>query len=280
MANPGTNFDGSEPALRSRISGRDATAEGSRGRLAAWLATPAGCRLLAMERAVVQEAVRRFHGASLLWMGATPDLVDTTAQCMVRTRICAAHLASAPGFSAALADKNPGVDLVVADTAELPFGSASIDGVVLHHALDVVPDRRGTLYEAARVLKSGGRLVVAGFNPLSLWLLMKPLPAFRDLRPLSVARLGDWLTVLGLTRDTRAVYLNYRSSLPVALAGERWQTASAWVNRLQPPLGGAYVLAASKSGHRLLREAGSKRRQRGKLAPTVLPNPTRQVEPS
>ena len=199
----------------------------------------------------MQETVRRFVGDSLLWMGATADLVDTTAQCMVRARICATHSSGPPQPSARESEGagRADVDLVVADTAELPFAGASVDGVVLHHALDVAPNRRGTLREAARVLKPGGRLVVVGFNPLSLWLLSKPLPAFCDLRPLSVPRLGEWLTVLGMTRDARTVYLNYRSALPVSLASDRWPRASAWVNRLQPPLGGAYILAATKRAH-------------------------------
>ena len=243
--------------------------------MADWLATPAGGRLLALERQALQETVRRFLGDSLLWMGATADLVDITAQCLVRARICTTYDAPGPagptlreGEPAHTAD----VNLVVADTAELPFAGASIDGVVLHHALDVAADRRGTLREAARILKSGGRLVVVGFNPLSLWSLSKPLPAFRDLRPLSVPRLGEWLTVLGMTRDARTVYLNYRSLLPMALATDRWQTLSAWVNRLQPPLGGAYIMAATKRGPGYIVQRRNQRQDSRELAPAVLPN--------
>ena len=252
--------------------------------MASWLATPAGGRLLAVERPALQETVRRFLGDSLLWMGATADLVDTTAQCMVRARICTTFDTWGRGATPAgegtdcppaeLAD----VDLVVADTAELPFADASIDGVGLHHALDVVADRRGTVREAARVLKPGGRFVVVGFNPLSLWILSRPLPAFRDLRPLSVPRLSEWLTVLGMTRDARTVYLNYRSALPMALAGDRWQTASAWVNRLQPPLGGAYILAATKRGHGYILQRRNQHQDSRELSPAVLPNATRQAE--
>ena len=270
MANA-TNQGGTEPRREPRAARR---------RLAEWLATPAGGRLLALERPALQEAVRRFHGDTLLWIGATDHLVDTTAQCMVRTRICASNGTSdgnGPSRLESGCARMSDVDLVVANSAELPFAGASIDGVVLHHALDVVADRRGTLREVARVLKSGGRLVVVGFNPLSLWLLIKPLPAFRDLRPLSVPRLSEWLTVLGMTREARAVYLNYRSALPMALHGDRWQTASAWVNRLQPPLGGAYVLAATKQGHAYILERGDARQDSRKLAPAVVPNATREA---
>lgn len=275
MANASLNQGGTEARRESSPGGPGTSPDERRRRLADWLATPAGGRLLALERPVLQETARRFLGDSLLWMGATADLVETTAQCMVRARICTTHgTFRRGGFSARESERADmaGVDLVAADTAELPFAGASIDGVVLHHALDVAADRRGTLREAARVLKPGGRLVVVGFNPLSLWLLSKPLAAFRDLRPLSVPRLGEWLTVLGMTRDARTVYLNYRSALPVALAGDRWRTASAWVNRLQPPLGGAYVLAATKRGHGYILQDRNRRQHGRELAPAVLPN--------
>ena len=270
------NQGGTEPRRESPAGAPGIGAEERRCRLADWLATPAGGRLLALERPAVQESVRRFLGDSLLWMGATADLVDTTAQCMVRARIvCTTYGTSGRGRPsprgserADIADAN----LVAADTAELPFAATSIDGVVLHHALDVVADQRGTLREAARVLKPGGRLVVVGFNPLSLWSLSKPLPAFRALRPLSIPRLVDWLTVLGMTRDARTVYLNYRSALPVAFAGDRWQTASAWVNQLQAPLGGAYVLAAAKRGPGYIVQRRSQRKDGRELAPAILPN--------
>ena len=264
-----------EPRRESRAADLGTGSDAKRRRLANWLATPAGGRLLALERPALQEAVRRCLGDSLLWVGATTDLVDTTAQCMVRARICTTcgYLGWArPAARESERTDMAGVDLVVADTAELPFAGASLDGVVLHHALDVVADRRGTLRETARILKPGGRLVVVGFNPLSLWLLSKPLPAFRDLRPLSVPRLSEWLTVLGMSRDARPVYLNYRSALPLTLAAGPWPAFSTWVNRLQPPLGGAYILTATKRGHGYIIQRRTRRDESRELAPAVLPH--------
>ena len=49
----------------------------------------------------------------------------------------------------------------------LPFANASLDGVVLHHALESVPDARACIREVERVLKPG-RLVICAFNPISL----------------------------------------------------------------------------------------------------------------
>lgn len=280
MANAGTNQGGKEPRRESRVADRPDSAVAAGHRFTAWLATPTGRRLLAAERPVLREAVRRLHGDSLLWAGATPDLVDTTDQCMVRARICMSGVGSDPGLSVVLADVGdgmPGVDFVAADPAELPFASASIDGVVLHHALDVAPDPRGVLREAARILKSGGRLAVVGFNPFSLWTLTKPLPPFRDLRPVSVPRLGEWLTILGLAREARPVYVNYRSALPLALDGRRWQSVRTWLNRVQAPFGGAYILLATKEGRAYLHQGRERRRHRRELAPAIMPNATREA---
>ena len=274
LANAPVNLGGREPrpefADLAHGSAAIGNAESRRRRFAAWLATPAGTRLLASERPLVQEAVRRFHGDSLLWVGASAELVDTTWQCMVRARMFASLDVSEPAL-----ERSDEVNVVVVDPIELPFASGSIDGVVLHHAVDLVADRRGTLREVARVLKSGGRLVVVGFNPLSLWLLTKPLSALKDLRPVSVPRLADWLAVLGLTPDARTVYLNYRSALPVTLAGHGWRSASAWLNRFQPPVGGAYLLVATKQGHGFILQRRQQRQQGGELAPAALPNVTR-----
>ena len=283
MANARFKQGGKETRQGRTVDGRGGSVSGGhdrdsvRRRFADWLAEPSGERLLASERPLVQETVRRFHGESLLWLGPSPDLLDTTHQCMVRVRIYGALGCTRSRALAADAGaiNDHAVDVVGVDPVELPFGSGSIDGIVLHHTLDVLAHRRSTLREVARILSAGGRLVVVGFNPMSLWLLAKPLPAFRDLRPLSVPRLAEWLGVLGLARETRTAYLNYRSGLPVALDRARWQTAGAWLDRVQSPLGGVYVHVVRKQGHGFILQARRERRENRELA-AALPNATRQ----
>ena len=159
---------------------------------------------------------------------------------MVRTRMLA--------WSSARGSHAGGVGVVAANPVALPFGQHCFDNVVLHHALDVAEDRRAALREVARVLPLGGRLLIVGFNPWSLWSLAKPWRPFRDMHPVSPLRLADWLDLLGFDRE-RGVHLSYRGALPASLQGPRWKRASEALHRVQLPFGGVYIVAATRIGH-------------------------------
>lgn len=55
------------------------------------------------------------------------------------------------------------VELVQGDFADLPFDSASFDTAVLHQVLHFAQDPHLALAEAARVIKSGGRIAIVDF---------------------------------------------------------------------------------------------------------------------
>ena len=75
------------------------------------------------------------------------------------------HLAMAPASD----DEGNELACFSADVHELPLPNGCLDAVILHHALETAEDPRTAIREIARVLAPGGRLVVCGFNPLSLW---------------------------------------------------------------------------------------------------------------
>lgn len=87
---------------------------------------------------------------------------------------------------------------------ELPFASQSIDLVALPHVLEFTDDPHEVLREVARVLMPEGRLIITGFNPLSLWGMRQGmrrlgtesfLPAQSQM--IAFTRLKDWLKLLG-----------------------------------------------------------------------------------
>jgi SAM-dependent methyltransferase len=131
--------------------------------------------------------------------------------------------------------------------------------MVLHHALETCPDPRGGLREAARVLAPGARLVVCAFNPLSLWGLRRAYAHLRDdaftgLRLVSLLRLLDWLALLGFEVQGSALHLCY--TLPFRFGGESADAAPSCtgtpgrieriMRRHQAPVGGAYLIVATK----------------------------------
>jgi SAM-dependent methyltransferase len=69
---------------------------------------------------------------------------------------------------AALAARHRGVDVCVADVIALGLPTASCDLVIFWHALEHLADPRAALQEARRLLRDGGRLVVAAPN-LASW---------------------------------------------------------------------------------------------------------------
>ncbi len=211
----------------------------------------------------------------MLWLGCTPALLDTASRCLVRARFYAAS--NWPEGCAGVHGSH--FQAVAIDSVQLPFPSHSVDGAVLHHLLETAADQRTALREAVRVLRPGGRLLVLGVNPASLWQLARPRAVFRHLHPVAVHRLYEWLAVLGMEREASTVYLNYRSLLPVALRSEWWQRASGWLHARRLPVGGSYLVAATKVGHRLIDQRAAAG-DPSTLQPTSLPAVPRTAAPA
>ena len=160
----------------------------------------------------------------------------------------------------------------------LPFPAGSIDLVVLPHALELARDPHLTLREVERVLVPEGRLIVAGFNPASLWGLRQH--AGRVVRGLGLARgrslylpragefigyrrLRDWLRLLGFELQG-GQFGCWRP--PVT--SERWLERTAWMDpvgdRWWPVFGSVYFMVAVKRVHGM-RLVGLARREPRKL---------------
>lgn len=91
---------------------------------------------------------------------------------------------------------------ILGDARALPFANDSLDLIVLPHTLDFTTDRHQVLREVERVLIPEGRLVLVGFNPMSLWGLARLLTAGAAEFPwrgrfVPPRRVMDWLALLG-----------------------------------------------------------------------------------
>ncbi len=169
----------------------------------------------------------------------------------------------------------------------LPFPNASIDLVVLPHALELARDPHHTLREVERVLVPEGRVVIAGFNPAGLWGLrqragrVKHGLGIRRDGPLFLPRAGDflgywrlrdWLRLLGFECEAG----RFGCWRP-PLRSERWLERFAWMDRVGdrwwPVLGSVYFLQAVKRV-RGMRLVGLVRQDKRKAAaaPAVVAN--------
>lgn len=88
------------------------------------------------------------------------------------------------------------VDLRQGDIHAPPFGSGSVDLVVVHQVLHYLDDPARALREAARLVAPGGRLLVVDFAPHTLEMLRES-QAHRRLG-FSAEQVTDWLVEAGL----------------------------------------------------------------------------------
>ena len=152
---------------------------------------------------------------------------------------------------------------MVCNFEALPFPNDSLDLVVLPHSLELAPDPHQTLREVERVLRPEGRVVIAGFNPASLWGLRQRIGHARRGVGLGRSsrlylpragefigywRLRDWLRLLGFELEAGQF-----GCYGPPFRSERWLQRFAWMDRVGerwwPVLGGVYVLVAVKRVH-------------------------------
>ncbi len=210
--------------------------------LAQWLSTPPGAYLLAWERAQLAAAVADVFGFHALQLGM-PELDALAANRMPHRWLAT----ETPHPKAAF----------VTNFAALPFPANSLDLVVLPHALELSADPHAALSEVARVLVPEGRVVICGFNPMSLWglrqqraHLLRRLGVNRLFLPQATEFIGylrcrDWLRLLSfeIEDDQFGCY-------SPALSNEAWLQRFAWMDRAGarwwPFFGAVYILVAVK----------------------------------
>jgi SAM-dependent methyltransferase len=207
--------------------------------LHAWLRTPLGQRVYALERKLASEALAQVFGWQMLQIGLWGDddglLTDARTQ---RRSVLAWH-------GARPADRPPAI---LSRTDSLAIASDSIDAVILPHTLEYEPEPHEILREVGRILSGEGHLIVFGFRPRSSWGLRHlfstdGFPPGLE-RMISEGRLRDWLKLLGFElADAR----RYLFTLPWGAATPSPQSFMERAGEyLWPLLGGGYLIKARK----------------------------------
>jgi len=289
--------------MKSEIPESTASSTGLAGltALTNWLKTPQGGYLLDWERAQFEQTVGDIFGYHALQLGL-PEL-DTLAANRMPHRWLALDCLPVPPPAAppgADAPDPPTLQLstpptvapqassrkvaLLTDSGALPFPAASLDLVVLPHTLELGRDAHATLREVQRVLVPEGRVVISGFNPVSLWGVgqkrrrlgrsrsapASSLPGVNEW--IGYWRLRDWLRLL----DFEVESAQFGCYTPV-LSSQAWIGRFRWMDaagrRWWPIFGAVYFLAAVKRVHgvRLL-EPAWKVRKGTAAAPAAIAN--------
>jgi len=137
-----------------------------------------------------------------------------------------------------VAREHYGLDVRLGTIEDLAFPADSFDAVVMSHVIEHVPDPRGTFAECARVLKPGGRIVVATPNHESLgrrrfdeaWLQWDPPRHLQVFSPATLQRCAEDAGLQTVQRRTvaRTAYATYVSASLLRQRGRL--SGGAWAN--------------------------------------------------
>ncbi len=219
-----------------------------------WFATPLGAYVLEADQRYFDAAVSDVFGFHAVQVGLSP------LPCLRESRITNRHTL----------DWENRTD-VVAEADALPFAADSLDLVVLPHTLEFVLQPHDVLREVQRVLRAEGHVIIAGFNPYSLfgckrYLGREVLPPW-NAAMISLYRIKDWLHLLGFD-----VIAGGLSAYAWPTQNQKWLKRVSWMDaagdRWWPVAGGTYYLHAVKrvANVRLIRPEWSEKTRRRRAA--------------
>lgn len=200
-----------------------------------WLASPLGEALLQSERDILEPILARIFGYHFLQIGVS-------SQSLLEESPVGHRFLFAPDGIAEARH-------AIANCESLPLQTESVDAVLIHHALDYTPDCHRLLREASRVLMPGGKLLIAGFNPLSSWGMRKLLRVGNDLpwsaRFISSNRVCDWLKLLEFSVD-RIAHCGYLLPFTHQRLVRLAPGLEEFGRKAGIPAGAAYIIVACK----------------------------------
>jgi len=166
--------------------------------------------------------------------------------------------------------------MIIADGAELPLVPDNTRLLVIHHLCDFSDHPQQIIREAILTLAPEGKLVVIGFNPISLWglwrfvsLWFNPMPWRANfIRP---QRMTDWLTLLNCDIDHKK-FIVYKPAIKQHWLTHKFGFIGMLAERYNLPFGAVYVITATKKTR--ARTPIRNRWKRPELKPLILPKPS------
>jgi SAM-dependent methyltransferase len=157
------------------------------------------------------------------------------------------------------------------DEFDLPLADASVDRVLLVHALEMTHDAPALLREVWRVLAPGGRVLAVIPNRRGLWARMDHTP-FGHGRPYSRPQINE------LLRETWFTPTGWGEALYVPPVARGWflRSSLAWERTgagISAPFAGVHIVEAGKQVYRPLPARRVKRRLVPALKPVLAPSP-------
>lgn len=155
------------------------------------------------------------------------------------------------------------------EEAELPFQDASIDRILLVHALECSEAVRPMLSEVWRVLGAGGRLLVVAPNRRGVWARFDHTP-FGAGHPYTLGQLSRLLRDAAFTpvASTGALFTPPVASRMVLSSARAWETAGERWFRSFP---GVVLVEATKQIYAIPRVVAPDRRRRPAYNPAPTP---------
>lgn len=207
--------------------------------LSAWWGSPLGMAFLASETEEVKKMLPQLFGYHLLVLGE-PVFLQCVRDSAITHRVAIHPYASFSEIYSTVRSRHDKLAII----------SDGVDLIYLAQCLAFIKNPHEVLREVFRVLLSGGHVIISNFNPWSVWGLWRWCMHYIRRVPwdghfISVARLKDWLALLGFdVLEVRRYFFRPPTSHPVIL--QRLKCLEKIGRWCWPFFGGGYVLLAQK----------------------------------
>ena len=203
-----------------------------------WFRSPPGSELFRMEQSVLDRMLPGLFGFHIVQIGSADRALSMEASRIAHKVMVETGGAAVPGAA------------VSCSSDALPLAADSVDVAVLVHVLEFSANPHKVLRETARALIGDGHLVLACFNPWSVWGIWRLVLGWRDAPPwcghfYGLTRIRDWLALLDL-EVLSVERLFFRPPLRRERLLARLGSVEKLGRHLWPVFGGAYVVLARK----------------------------------